>query len=125
MKKTTVILKWFQIKISKILASDKPNLQENEEKIMELFKWGNGTKLSTQERLKLIRSVNIRLNNEISKTKNEIISDLGAINEFDGTSEDTKYNELQQRVKEHVNNPIFDIPVNEYEIIEFEPKKTT
>lgn len=124
MKKSTQLITYFQQWLSKFLPNEKPNLKENEEKIMYLLKWGNGSKLSIQETIELFQSIEGRINNDVAKYKDHAISDLAVINKFDGSILKTfsidavspTDESLHYRIKEHLKDPVFDKPLSEIEV---------
>lgn len=122
MKKATELKNFLTLWWENKSKKEVTDLKDNERNIMYLLTWGNGSRLTTKQRIEIYDAISLEFNNTISKVKNDRIAELKAINKFDGSDQDKKSNDLQKRVKEHVNNPIFDIPVNEYEIIDFEKK---
>lgn len=111
MKKATELKNWLTSYWEKITQKDTINLKENEQSIMTLLTWCNGSRLTTEESLVLFSTIESKFKHRISRDKVQMTRTLIAINEFEG----------KEKPKTVVNDAIFERPLSEinvdYEIV--------
>ena len=115
MTKTIQLKNYLFTLISKWFPSEESNIKKNEQQIMKLLFYSNFNELSIQESLSIFVNVEKEYKSQIANIKSYKKTELTAINDFDGTNVQNKYNVIKQ----HVNNPVFDLPVKDFEIVEF------
>ena len=98
MKKATELKNWFSSWWERQIKKDVVNLKENEESIMTLLTWCNGSRMTTQESIMLFSAVQSKFKHRISNEKITTAKTLIAINDF----------ENREPVKSVVKNSDFD-----------------
>jgi len=120
MKKSTQLKNWLFTGImqlfNKIFGCEKPEPKKNEQAIMDLLFFSNFSPLELEDSVNIFQSVEkqykeiLKARKENNSKENRIIEGF----EKDGNSVNqilvNDHVTLQQRVKEHVNDPVFDIP---------------
>lgn len=120
MKKVTKIKNWLFVLISSLFPSEKPNLKKNETEILNLLFYSNFNELETQETLSVFNNVKVQLEKRISDRKSLRKLELTAINDFDGTNQQQiEINHKQIDLRNSIRNPIFDLPVKDFKIVEY------
>ena len=115
MKKATKLQHWLQESISKWIPSEKPDTKKNEQEIMNLLFFSNFNQLSTADSISIFSVIKDKFEKEIALRKEKCQDELGVIRKFEYDKlEKTTYTVTaggaNTRVKEHVNNPVFDKP---------------
>jgi hypothetical protein len=141
MKKSTQLKNWLSISISKlfnkVFGLEKPEPKKNEQAIMDLLFKSNFTDLELEDSLNIYTSIEAKFREEIQKRKERKIAELSAIRGFENFTNDHPFNItswhtfdtgnmgkmtineikvkeaeiLQAKVKEHVNNQVFSVPL--------------
>lgn len=101
MKKATELKNWISAWWERQIKKDVVNIKENEESIMALLMWCNGSRLTTEERLILYTTIESRFKAIISRDKIQMTKTVIAIDEF----------ECKQPIKSVVKNTVFDEPI--------------
>lgn len=115
MKKATQFKSWLEKLISRILPSENPNPIKNEQEIMNLLFYSNFNKLPVKDSILIFLHIEEKFKKQIADIKSERKSDISVINDFDGTNQSDK----QESLKELIGRPIFELPVKEFEVVEF------
>lgn len=98
MKKATELKNWFSAWWERQIKKESVNLKENEESIIALLTWCNGSRLTTEESIVLFNTIQSKFNNRISRDKVSMTRTLIAINDYEG----------REPIKSVVKNTDFD-----------------
>lgn len=111
MKKATELKNWFSAWWERQIKKKSVNLKENEQSIMSLLTWCNGSRLTTEERILLFSTIRNKFENIIDNDEISTTNTLRAIKQFKG----------KEPIKTVVNDAIFERPLSEinvdYEIV--------
>jgi len=105
MKKATELKNWIEKLIEKLIPSEKPNIAQNQEQIMNLLFFSNFTKLSTQESITIYQNIKHSFEREILEREVNFRNELELIDKFKLSK--------KQRIEQHIQNPDFDKPIKD------------
>jgi|SRR6476620_961322 len=105
MKKATELKNWIGKIIEKLIPSEKPNIAQNQEQIMNLLFYSNFTKISTKESITIYQNIKHSFEREILEREVNFRNELELIDKF-------KFSK-KQRIEQHIKNPDFDKPIRD------------
>lgn len=106
MKKATELKNWLSKWWERQIKKETINLKENEESIMTLLTWCNGSRLTTEERILLFSTIRNKFENIIDNDEISTTNTLKAIKEFKG----------KEPIKTVVKDPVFEKSLNEINV---------
>lgn len=106
MKKITECKNWLSKWWERQNRKETVNLKENEESIMTLLTWCNGSRLTTEERILLFSTIRNKFENIIDNDEISTTNTLRAIKQFKG----------KEPIKTVVKDLIFDKALSEIEV---------
>lgn len=122
-KKTELVEKWGNQFVN-FLKSYFPEREFNQnakrDAIVHDLTHNNFSELTMAQTLNLKESVDEKLDKIIKEKEKFHIQELNAINDYHRQKVT-----LKQRVKEHIENPRFDLPVNEFVLVDFKRANET
>ena len=86
MKKATEFKNYISAWWERQIKKENINLKDNEESIMTLLTWCNGSRLTTEESILLFSTIRNKFENRIADDKINTVNTLRAIDKFDGNA---------------------------------------
>lgn len=112
MKKTTIYAHRLIEYFSKFIQTDKKDINQNKQEIMNSLFYSNFIKLDVSESIDLKLAIDSKFDNEIDQYHEKILADLKSIELY----KSSKQKKLIEKIVD-LNDPIFDKKVTELEFI--------